>query len=178
MGIEEPKSQTGGAEALADPGVDQQSVDVPPASLEGFGTHGHPDGTGLGETTSSDLQLANVVGPQPQIRVDQPSMAELEDQTLELVRMRSLVEHLTERLERVEESRSFDSASSVRHGSVHQVMPGSPGIRRSPDLRTSGDFSVSQSSCEIRARLVRYHTCLMSPRLPSQLETLAPTNRI
>ena len=32
----------------------------------------------LGRTRSSDLQIANVVGSQPQIRVDQPSMAELE----------------------------------------------------------------------------------------------------
>ena len=46
---------------------------------------------------------------------------ETEDPTLELVRMRSLVGHLGERLEKVEEGRSFDSASSGRLGYVDHV---------------------------------------------------------
>ena len=87
-------------------------------------------GIGSGDTPGQELLP---IADQPAVRPMSEPAADVvhsnsalgnlgpEDQTIELVRMRSLVEHLTERLERIEEGRSFGSASSGRFGYVDQV---------------------------------------------------------
>ena len=101
-----------------DLGNDQGEPDTAVVSHRGSRSHENQGGTGRVEE-----QMVQDTGVSRQVMgsLEPQSILNTEDQTLELIRMKSLVEHLTERLERVEEGRSFDSASSGRFGYVDQV---------------------------------------------------------
>ena len=108
---------------------------------------GQLSGVQLEAVEPSELQPVQIGTSKPKSSETRPMVFPSEDHLLEITKLRSLVEHLSDRLEKFEEGKSFGSASSGRVKSVDLEGParGSDEGTRPPQVPSLPRLWVGQT---------------------------------